>query len=178
MIWQSVICCIAIFNLALIHKRNIKNYTISLSQAGLEGSYWGWFLLLQWLISFQESMTELNAAHHLSMGSNFENKQHIRWKAYLKNSTALKMRIALWEGCFMICYCIYWTFSVVCTVHVLSKLFKHSFFCFFFFFFIFHTLCSCKHFLVLMTFLVWSYSSPPPPQLCYPIVILQQPWGH
>lgn len=32
MIWQSVICCIAIFNLALIHKRNIKklhNFTVT-----------------------------------------------------------------------------------------------------------------------------------------------------
>lgn len=38
-IWQSVICCIAIFNLAIIHKRNFKNYTVSLSQTGLEGSY-------------------------------------------------------------------------------------------------------------------------------------------
>lgn len=58
-------------------------------------------------------MTELNVAHHLSMGSNFEDKQHIGWKIYLKNSTTFKMRIASWEGCFIICYCTRWTFSVV-----------------------------------------------------------------
>lgn len=97
-------------------------------------------------------MAELNAAHHLSMGSNFENKQHIGWKIYLKTSTALKMRIASWEGCFIICYCIYRTFSVVCTEHVLS--------CLSTFFFPPHTLCSCKYIIVLKIFLLVIF----PPQ--------------
>lgn len=86
--------------------------------------YWGWFLVLQWLISFQESMTELSAARHLSMRFNFENKQHIGWKIYLKNNTALKVSVAPWEGGFIIGYCIYMyqTFSVLGTVHAISSL--------------------------------------------------------
>lgn len=111
----------------------------------MEGSYWDWFLVLPWLIGFQESMTELNAAHHLSMESNFENKHHI----YLKSSTALRMRIAYWADCFINCYWIYQTFSVVCTVHFLSCLSA---------FLIFHILRSCKYFLDFKIFVVWSYS--------------------
>lgn len=60
-------------------EKKYKNETISLSRAVQEGSYWGLFLVLQRLISFQESMAELNAGHHLSMGSNFEKKQHTGW---------------------------------------------------------------------------------------------------
>lgn len=90
-IWQSVICCVGIFILAMI----------SLSQTVQEGSYCGEFLVLQRLISFQESMTELNAGHHLSMGSNFEKKNqktlHIGWKIYFKNGTGLKTIKASWE---------------------------------------------------------------------------------
>lgn len=137
-------------------EKKYKNDTISLSWTAQEGSYWGQFLALQWLISFQESMTKLNAGHHLSMGSNFEEEQHIGWKIYLKNCTALKMRKASWEGCFIICYCICLTFSVIYVLYLFSLSCLSTFF-----FFTFHTLCSCKYFLVLKIFLFCSYSPPP-----------------
>lgn len=121
-----------------------------------EGSYWGEFLVLEWLISFQESMTELDAGRHLSMGSNSKKKTlHIGWKIYFRNGRGLKTIKASWEGCFIICYCICPISSVIYPVHVLSKLFKH------FFPPIFYALCSYKYFLVLKIFLFWSYSPPP-----------------
>lgn len=87
-------------------------------------------------------MNELNIAHHLSMGFNFENKQHIGWKIYLNKQYNFQNENSFLRRLFYHLLLCLLDFLSGMAVYILSKWFKDFFFLF----------PSCKYFLSLEDF--------------------------